>query len=269
MTTRDDLGSKYLRLSRRGPVAWLYIDRPEKRNAMTKTMYLGTRRAVHLVHDDPDLRALIITGTGDVFAPGGDLAGADDEPLPEAAAEEFLPFATLRSTPIPVVAAVNGICQAGGVVLASLCDIAIASDRATFRTPDVIRGFPETWLATLLAANIGAMRARDLVLTGRKIDAVEALAMGLVSRIVPHESLEAEAERAVYDMLQAPPLARAAAKRAINDHYGVIDEMTFRTGDRSAEAQEGFAAFVEKRPPAWAVTRPEYLRGRSAADHGS
>lgn len=260
MTARDDLGTKYLRLSRRGPVAWLYIDRPERRNAMTKTMYLGTRRAIHLVHDDPDLRALIITGTGDVFAPGGDLAGASDEPLPQAAAEEFLPFATLRSTPIPVVAAVNGICQAGGVVLASLCDIAIASDRATFRTPDVIRGFPETWLATLLAANIGAMRARDLVLTGRKIDAAEALAMGLVSRVVPHDSLEVEAERAAYDMLEAPPLARAAAKRAINDHYGVVDEMTFRAGDRSAEAQEGFAAFVEKRPPAWAATRPEYLR---------
>ena len=73
-------------------------------------------------------------------------------------------------------------------------------------------------------------------------------------------------ERAAYDMLEAPPLARAAAKRVINDHYGVIDEMTFRTGDRSAEAQEGFAAFVEKRPPAWAVPRPEYLRGRSAGN---
>ena len=262
MTTRDDLGTRFLRLSRRGPVAWVQIHRPEKRNAMTKTMYLGIRRAIHLVDDDPDLRALIITGTGDVFAPGGDLAGVDDQPLPDAAVEEFLPFSTLRSTPIPVVAAVNGICQAGGVVLASLCDIAIASDRATFRTPDVIRGFPETWLASLLAANIGAMRARDLVLTGRKIDAAEALAMGLISRVVPHGSLESEAECAAYDMLEAPPLARAAAKRAINDHYGVIDEMTFRAGDRTAEAREGFAAFVEKRPPAWAVPRPDHLARR-------
>jgi enoyl-CoA hydratase/carnithine racemase len=229
---------------------------------MTKTMYLGIRRAIHLVDDDPDLRALIITGTGDVFAPGGDLAGVDDQPLPDAAVEEFLPFSTLRSTPIPVVAAVNGICQAGGVVLASLCDIAIASDRATFRTPDVIRGFPETWLASLLAANIGAMRARDLILTGRKIDADEALAMGLISRVVPHGSLEPEAECVAYDMLEAPPLSRAAAKRAINDHYGVIDEMTFRAGDRTAEAREGFAAFVEKRPPAWTVPRPEHLARR-------
>lgn len=259
MTQRDDLGTKFLKFTRRGPIAWVHIDRPAKRNAMTKTMYLGIRRAVHLVNDDPDLRALIITGTGDVFAPGGDLAGADDQPLPDAAVAEFLPFHTLRATPVPVIAAVNGICQAGGVVLASLCDIAIASDRATFRTPDVIRGFPETWLASLLAGNIGAMRARDLLLTGRRIDAAEALAMGLVTRVVPHESLDVDAERAAYDMLEAPPLARAAAKRAINDHYGVIDEMTFRAGDRTAEAREGFAAFTEKRPPAWAVPRPEYL----------
>src|SRR5213075_1242852 len=131
----DDLGTPALRFEREGSIAWCTIDRPSARNALTPGMYYGIKRAVRLVNSDPDLAALIITGTGDVFAPGGDLGGRSEpgeEPLPDGMGHELLPFLAIRDSQAPVIAAVNGICQAGGLLIAMLADIAIASDRATF-----------------------------------------------------------------------------------------------------------------------------------------
>lgn len=251
----DDLGTPHLRLERRGPLAWVTIDRPEKRNAFTPAMYYGVRRALELVRADDDLRALVLTGTGDVFCPGGDL-GLPEVPLPAGLGADFVPFRTMRYSPVPTVAAINGICQAGGCLLAMLADITVASERATFRFPDVLRGFPETWHAAVLPAHVGVARARDLLMTARRFDAREAHAMGLVARIAPHEELEAAATAAAYDMLEVPPGARAIVKDRINDHYGTPDQMTFDAGNDTPEAREGFAAFVEKRRPSWAPDRP-------------
>ena len=115
----DDLGTSALRLERDGFIAWCVLDRPAARNAITPGMYYGIKRAVRLVNADPELRALIITGTGDVFAPGGDLGGRSEEgdtPVPEAApGSDLLPFTAIRESQAPVIAAVNGICQAGGL----------------------------------------------------------------------------------------------------------------------------------------------------------
>lgn len=110
----EDLGTHYLRLERRGAVGWCIIDRPEARNALTAGMYFGIRRAVDLVNADPDLAALIITGTGDVFAPGGELAGWRDESeldVGRLIGSDALPFKPIRLSRAPVVSAVNGICQ--------------------------------------------------------------------------------------------------------------------------------------------------------------
>jgi enoyl-CoA hydratase len=255
----DDLGTRWLGFERRGPLGLLRIDRPERRNALTKSMYLGVRRAVELVDTDPQLHALIITGTGDVFCPGGDVALDSSELVPPGV--DFTPFSLLRHTPVPVVAAVNGICQAGGALLVMLADVAVASDRASFRFPEPLRGFPETWQAAVLPAHVGVARARDLLLTARKLDASEALAIGLVARLVAHDQLEAEAEKAAYQLLALPPRVRAIMKNRINSHYGQIDELTFNSALGSDEVREGFAAFLENRPPSWTIPTAESHSG--------
>jgi enoyl-CoA hydratase len=250
----DELGAAGLRLERDGVVAWCVIDRPAARNALTPAMYFGIKRAVHLVNRDPDLAALIITGTGDVFAPGGDLGGRrepGDEPTPDIG-HDILPFLTIRDSRAPVVAAVNGICQAGGLLIAMLSDICVASDRATFRVPELLRGIPDATYAAALPAHVGVAVARDLLLSGRRFDASEAQRIGLISRVVPHEQLRSAALEAVREILQTPPDARTHVKRMLNERYGLIDYQTmFWALDESDEPREGMRAFMEKRAPSW------------------
>lgn len=124
-----DLGTKNLRIEREGPIAWCIIDRPKARNAFTPSMYFGIKQAVRRVNSDKDYCALIITGTGDVFAPGGDLGGRyeeGDRPAPAGLTYETLPFIAIRESVAPVISAVNGICQAGGLLVAMMSDIACA-----------------------------------------------------------------------------------------------------------------------------------------------
>ena len=250
----QELGAAGLRFEREGAVAWCVIDRPEARNALTPAMYFGIKRAVHVVNQDPDLAGLIITGTGDVFAPGGDLGGRreeGDEPTPNIG-HDILPFLTIRDSRAPVVAAVNGICQAGGLLIASLSDVCVASDRATFRVPELLRGIPDATYAAVLPAHVGVAVARDLLLTGRRFDAAEAQRIGLIARVVPHDRLREAALEVVGDILQTPPDARMHTKRMLNERYGLIDYQTmFWALDESSEPREGMAAFMEKRPPRW------------------
>jgi len=251
---KDDLGTVHLHFERRGPVAWCTIDRPDARNALTSAMYFGIRRAVDLVNSDPALHALVITGTGDVFAPGGEMGGRHSDDRADMGAmigADVLPFKAIRHSPKPVVAAVNGICQGGGLMIAMLCDIAIASDRATFRAPELLRGVADSWFAAVLPAHVGIARARDLVFTARKIDAAEAERIGLIARLVAHEDLGAVAEQTVHAILRTAPKARAHWKRMVNSGYGYIDDPTLETSIREGECIEGFQAFVEKRPPSW------------------
>ena len=250
----DDLGTPHLRLRRQGPIAWCVIDRPQARNAFTPAMYYGLKRAVHLVNTDPDLAALIITGTGDVFAPGGDLGGRreDEEQTPEAIGHDLLPFLTIRDSDAPVIAAVNGICQAGGLLVAMMADIAVASDRATFRVPELLRGIPDATYAAALPAHVGLAVARDLLLSARPFDAAEAQRIGLISRVVPHQQLEEAALEAARQVLRTAPMARSQVKRMLNERYGSIDYHTmFWALQHSGEPREGMEAFMEKRPPAW------------------
>lgn len=250
----DDLGAAGLRLERDGVIAWCVIDRPEARNAFTPAMYFGIKRAVHLVNHDPDLAALVITGTDDVFSPGGDLGGRSepgDIPPPNIG-HDVLPFLDIRDSRAPVVAAVNGICQAGGLLIAMLADIAVASDRATFRVPELLRGIPDATYAAVLPAHVGTAVARDLLLSGRRFDAAEAVRLGVISRMVPHNQLRDSAIAAVREILQTPPMARMHVKRMLNERYGLIDYQTmFWALDESPEPREGMRAFMEKRPPAW------------------
>ncbi|HWC36900.1 MAG TPA: enoyl-CoA hydratase/isomerase family protein [Acidimicrobiales bacterium] len=250
----DELGTSHLRLDRDGVIAWCVIDRPAARNALTPAMYYGLKRAVRLVNTDPHLAALIITGVGDVFAPGGDLGGRTEpgESPPDDIGHEVLPFLAIRDSNAPVIAAVNGICQAGGLLIAMMADIAIASEQATFRVPELLRGIPDATYAAALPAHVGVAVARDLLLSGRRFDAAEAHRIGLLSRVVAHEDLRRAAVEAARQVLETAPAARAQVKRMLNERYGTIDYQTmFWALEHSPEPREGMRAFMEKRSPAW------------------
>jgi enoyl-CoA hydratase len=261
-----DLGTPFLRLERKGHLAWCTIDRPGSRNALSAAMYFGLRRAVELVNGLAEPTALLVTGTGDVFAPGGELRGKVEDPNPvvdQLGPAGVLPFEALRHSFAPVVSAVNGICQGGGLLVAMLSDVAVASERATFRAPELLRGIADTGYAAYLPPHIGVANARDLLLTGRTIDAAEALRMGLVSRVVPHERLREEAVAVAENILRTAPEARMHVKRILHERYGHVDRMSMDWSIfRGAEAREGMRAFAEKRSPSWvpkALQRGERL----------
>jgi enoyl-CoA hydratase/carnithine racemase len=155
---------------------------------------------------------------------------------------------------------VNGICQGGGLLIAMLSDVAVASERASFRAPELLRGIADTGYAAYLPPHIGLANARDLLLTGRTLDADEALRMGLVSRVVSHERLRDEAVAAAESILRTAPEARLHVKRILNERYGRVDRMTMDWSIfQGPEAREGMRAFAEKRAPSWI---PEALRTR-------
>jgi enoyl-CoA hydratase len=254
MSLNIDLGTPYLRLEQEGSVLWCVIDRPAARNALTGAMYYGLKRAVRLVNREPEFSALIITGTGDVFAPGGDLGRRSDreEEPPVESGPEVLPFLAIRDSDAPVIAAVNGICQAGGLLIAMMADIAVVSDRATFRVPELLRGITDATYAAALPAHVGMAVARDLLLSGRTFDAAEAQRIGLIARVVPHDELRSAALGAAHQVLRSAPAARAQVKRMLNERYGLIDYQTmFWALEHSEEPREGMRAFMEKRPPNW------------------
>ena len=249
----DWLGTPYLRFERHGSIAHCVVDRPEARNAMTPAMYFGVRYAVDVVSRDPALAGMILTGTGDVFIPGGELAGAmpDDWSGLRYMGMDIVPFTHIRDSHKPVVSAINGICQGGGLLMAMMSDVAVASERATFRAPELYRGIADTGYAAYLPAQVGPARARDMLMTGRKLDAAEALEWGLVTRVVPHDRLLEEAHEVMAAICRCAPDARGEVKRIINQRYGAYERTTMEKSLAGPEFAEGAAAFKERRSPAW------------------
>jgi enoyl-CoA hydratase len=149
------------------------------------------------------------------------------------------------------VCAVNGLCQGGGLVIAMLCDVAVASDRATFRAPELFRGIADTNYGQVLPRQIGPARARDMLLTGREVTAAEAEDWGLVARVVPHHELGDVAEEVLAQCCRTAPGARREIKRSIHDYYGTYDRMAMDASLAGPEPAEGWAAFRERRSPSW------------------
>jgi len=251
-----DLGTRFLRWEVDAGVAYCTIDRPERRNAMTASMYVGVRRALQVLNGSSKLHALVLTGAGDVFCPGGEMGGEHDDGrggLEAAAAfgNEIVPFEAIRLSRKPVVAMVNGLCQGGGLLMTLVSDVAVVSDRATFRVPEVVRGVADAYYAAYLPAHVGVARARELALTGRRLEAAEASAIGLVGRVVPHDTLAAATHATVTELVRGAPEARWQMKRIINERYGSVDRMTMDASVAGPEAREGFQSFVDKRAPSW------------------
>ena len=256
----DWVGTPHLRFERHGSLAHLVVDRPEMRNALSPAMYFGIRYAVDRTNAEPDLHGLLVTGVGDMFMPGGDLGGANDDgwmDLPRLLSMDNTPFDAVRRSPKPIVCAVNGIAQGGGLMIAMLADVAIASDRATFRAPELLRGIADTNYAQVLPRQIGPARARDMLMTGRTVTAAEAVDWGLVARMVPHDQLMDTAVEALQWCCRTAPEARWAVKRTFHEYYGHYDRMAMDRSLTGAEMVEGFRAFKERRSPAWV---PEDLR---------
>jgi enoyl-CoA hydratase/carnithine racemase len=250
----DWLGTPHLRFERHGSLAHCVIDRPDKRNAMTPAMYFGLRRAVDVVNRDAALVGLLITGVGDVFIPGGDMSATYDDSwadLGDLLHMDVTPFDAIRHSAKPVVSAVNGIAQGGGMMIAMLSDVAVASERATFRSPEIYRGIADTHYAQILPHQVGIARARDLLLSGRTLDAREASDWGLVTRVVAHDELLDAATQVLIDCCWGAPKARAEVKRAINAQYGLYDRMAMDASLYDDEYGEGWRAFAERRPPSW------------------
>jgi enoyl-CoA hydratase/carnithine racemase len=133
-----------------------------------------------------------------------------------------------------------------------MADICVASERATFRAPELLRGIVDATYAAVLPAHVGIAVARDLLLSARRFDADEAVRLGVITRVVPHDQVRAAAYEAVGEILRTGPIARMHVKRMLNDRYGLIDYQTmFASLAESDEPLEGMQAFMEKRAPRW------------------
>ena len=249
-----DLGSKYLDASIADGALRTVINRPARRNACTIEMYHGLKRAAVLAERDPEIDALVITGVGDVFCVGGEMGGQHESGATAARETDgldLLPFRELESLSKIVVAAVNGLCQGGGLNLVLCSDVVIASDRATFRAPELLRGVADPFLPARLPARVGTAVAKYLLFTAATIDAQEAMRIGLIGSVVPHDDLPARIDWVLEQIRRTAPAARAAVKLDMNRHLPPFDMAMFARSLRSPEVVEGFQAFVEKRPPRW------------------
>ncbi len=198
-------------------VARLTIERPEKRNALGRAALAELADALRGISADSSVRAVVLTGAGEqAFAGGADVA--ELAALDASSAREFITrvheaCAALRECPVPVIARVNGIALGAGLELAAACDLRIAAEGARFGMPEVRLGIPSVVEAALLPRLVGAGRARWLVLTGETIDAREALAWGLVERVVPPGELDDAVDAALDAILASGAEAVRTQKR--------------------------------------------------------
>ena len=252
-----DLGTRFVHARVDGRVLHLQIDRVERRNAFTQDMYRGIKRAAVWADEQPELDAVCITGTDKWFAAGGDMAGRAEDL--EGLAQEWdptdqFPFRHIERCSKLWIAKINGLAHAGGLVLTLHCDVTVASDRARFRAPELLRGIPDPFLSARLAEMVGLARARYLLFTAHEITAEAAGVMGLVGAVVPHEELDAHVDDLIERIASTGPAARSAVKRDLNKRLPQADVDLFRRAIRSAEMVEGMSAFVQKRPVVWPRT---------------
>jgi enoyl-CoA hydratase len=201
-------------------LGWLELNRPEKLNALNRDTLTALRAAILAHRDDPTLRVLLLTGAGKrAFAAGADIAEMNAQSpegiraLMELGKEVAL---LLEEAPVPVIAAVNGFALGGGCELALACDLVCASEHAQFGLPEVDLGILPGWGGSQrVERRVGYGRARDLVLTGRRVPAPEALSWGLCDRVFPADQLREEVTVLARTLAEKDPEALAAAKRAL------------------------------------------------------
>ncbi len=234
----------------RDSVGVLTLNRPAKLNAFNSAMAAGLRDRLKAVGN---IRALVLTGAGRSFCAGWDLAESRDEAGRQMWEEGISRLAGLA---VPTVAAIEGHCLGQGLLYALCCDMRVAGDGARIGFPEVKRGyFPGDGASQRIVRVIGRVRAKELMLLGNPIDVQTALNWGLLNRVAPSGEALAEALRLAGELAAGPPKALSVVKRLVDEGAELTLEEAIQLEIRleqeldPAEAEEGVAAFFERRPP--------------------
>ncbi len=242
----------------RGPVAWVTINRPEARNALSLQVREGLFEAVHRFNADVDAKVLVLTGSGErAFCAGGDLKEMADSSLTVPPIDFVPQFGRNIEIEKPTIAAVNGVAYAGGFMLAQNCDLCVAAENARFAVTEAKVGRGSPWAAPL-SWLVAPRVAMEILLTGDPIEAARAYQLGLVNKVVPLGQLASATQELAMRIAENAPLSVLAAKRtvrlmseaALTDAF-VQAERIWEPVYLSEDAQEGPAAFRDKRPPVW------------------
>ncbi|GGE78738.1 enoyl-CoA hydratase [Nesterenkonia cremea] len=241
-------------------IGTIQLNRPEALNALNAELMDEVVRAAVEFDADPEVGAILLTGSAKAFAAGADIKEMASKDFAEMYSREWFgrwdEFARLRT---PIVAAVSGYALGGGCELAMMADLIIAGEGATFGQPEINLGvIPGMGGSQRLTRSVGKAKAMDMVLTGRHIGADEAERIGLVSRVVPDDQLQAEAEKAAGTIASKSKPASQMAKEAVSAAFespmnqGLqFERRLFHALFSTEDQSEGMAAFSEKRSPEW------------------
>jgi methylglutaconyl-CoA hydratase len=247
-----------------GPVAILTLNRPDKRNALSRALMTELEHQLDRVSLDPKIRSVVLTGAGPVFCSGMDLMEAAKE-RNSAEAEQHAVVTLqvyadliqrIHTLPKVTIAAMSGDALAGGAGLMAACDFAVAGDRARIGYPEVLRGLVPSVVMYDLTRLVSDRRARQLLLSGDLISSIVAYDWGLVNLVTTPGDCLAESIRLAKKLVHSAPQAIAAIKRLLDETEGRPKSLRGAAAVSAAirvsdEAQEGIRAFLEKRPPRW------------------
>ena len=252
-------------LERRGPAAWLWLNRPEVRNALNSEVQELLEKNLKALEPDKSARVIVLAGRGPVFSAGGDLNRMEQAARMTKARnrKEAGRFAALLYRmyryPKPLLARVHGAAFAGGMGLVAACDLVVAAEEAEFCLPEVRIGLVPAMISPYVARALGEPQTRRYMLTGERLGAPEAHRLGFVHECVPAAELDATVEKIAGHLAKAGPNALAQAKKLLahiaaapigpklaSHTAALLSEV--RSG---AEAREGIRSFLEKRKPAW------------------
>lgn len=249
-----------IREERHGPAAWLVIDREERRNALSPEVIVELVEGLARAGADEDVRVVVITGAGDrVFSAGGDIGS-----FKAADAAESAPAAVSRLIdavwhhPKPVVARVNGRALGGGFGLLLACDLAVAADDVEVGTPEIDIGLWPHVITAVIQRTVPRKVALELMLTGRRVPAAEALRWGIVNRVVPRDELDRAVEELVGQLASKSPHVLGLGKRSFTGAEDLpfgraVDHLKEMLAEnlKAEDLVEGVSAFLEKRKPDW------------------
>lgn len=246
---------------REGASSVITLNRPSRRNALSLGLMTELIDCLDAVAMDREIRAVIVAANGPAFSSGHDLSetvGRDINQYRRLFDVCTELMAKIQSIPQPVIAEVQGIATAAGCQLVASCDLAVASDNATFATPGVRIGLFCTTPMVALTRAIGRKRAMEMLLTGRPVDAATAADWGLVNRVVPAAELKSETRKLACRIAEASDLTVAIGKQAFYTQVDLDQPKAYSYAKEimtmnlmAADAQEGIAAFLEKRPACW------------------
>jgi len=240
-----------------GPVARVTLNRPDKRNPISPTTCGELATALAALRERDEVRVVVLTGAGAVFSAGGDLSAIQAPPAGRSASLVDLLLA-MHDLGKPIIAMVNGPALAGGLGLMVACDLVVAADTASFGTTEIAVGLWPMMITAEITRSVGRKLTLEMMLTGRKLDAREALAAGLVNRVVPAAELEAATAQLAGEIAERSPAAIALGLRAFYRTQDMAMEPQLRhlEGELGRvlgleDAAEGIAAFLARRKPVW------------------